>query len=187
MYDYFGHGFHILSVIKHLKAKILSDGGPCSNLCQFMGPQCEKVWEPLLYETYNVTLLVMSPWMSTLTSLLHACNARSNHSKTSYTILPLWNVLCANDETLRKVNKHISQPRLSHFSPIFLALASGLCSVALKTHIFVLRKGRNHKNLVFSSTVTLYPNHRFVVLLWKFTVMVKSINYSNAHNSSLRG
>ena len=28
MHDYFGHGFHRLSVIKHLKAKILSDGDP---------------------------------------------------------------------------------------------------------------------------------------------------------------
>lgn len=27
MYDYFAHGFHINSVIRHLKAKILSDGG----------------------------------------------------------------------------------------------------------------------------------------------------------------
>ena len=29
MFDYFGNGFHTLYVIKHLKATILSDGGPC--------------------------------------------------------------------------------------------------------------------------------------------------------------
>lgn len=28
MYAYFGHGFHTCSVIKHLKAIILSDGDP---------------------------------------------------------------------------------------------------------------------------------------------------------------
>ena len=48
MYDYSGNGFHTLSVIKHLNAKIvvdggpwdkiLSNGGPKSDLFQFRGP-----------------------------------------------------------------------------------------------------------------------------------------------------
>lgn len=35
MYRYFG--FHALALIKHLKAKLSSDGGPRSYLCQFKG------------------------------------------------------------------------------------------------------------------------------------------------------
>ena len=47
MYNYFSHGFDTVSVIKHLKAKMLSDGGRWdnimsnrgqSNLCQFRRP-----------------------------------------------------------------------------------------------------------------------------------------------------
>lgn len=37
-HDYFGDGFDTLHVIKQLKAKILSRGGPWSDLRQFRGP-----------------------------------------------------------------------------------------------------------------------------------------------------
>ena len=36
MYDYFGPEFHTFPVIKHLKVKILSNGGLWSNVCLFI-------------------------------------------------------------------------------------------------------------------------------------------------------
>ena len=38
MYDYFGHGFHTLSVVKYLKAKVLSEGEPWDKILLNEGP-----------------------------------------------------------------------------------------------------------------------------------------------------
>lgn len=37
MCDYLGHGFHTLSAIKYLKAKVLLVGGQWSNLVEYIG------------------------------------------------------------------------------------------------------------------------------------------------------
>ena len=66
MYDCSGHEFHTLSTIKHLKAEILSDGGQWSNLCQFSGPSCEKVWEPLIWSTWEHFFVQLLMWQNTL-------------------------------------------------------------------------------------------------------------------------
>lgn len=65
MYDYIDHGPYTLSVIKHLKAKLLWDGVPgrksylWSNLCQIRSPWSEKGWELLLLQTQ---INLVSPW-----------------------------------------------------------------------------------------------------------------------------